>query len=140
MSPHLHVQVRLRGALVEDRLVEVRREVWLGSREGAAVAFPDGDLTVRATGSGLALDGGVALPPGAPVVRAFGPVEVRLEAADDAAAPRRDASWLPDPILVVATITLLLADAFYVQFGDRFPWGFAAEAPETTAEAVAPTP
>lgn len=116
MSHRLHVLVRLNGSVVEDRVVDVHGDLWLGAKPDAAVSFPGGDVCVRPTSAGLAVDDSGPLEVGAPVVRRFGPVELRLERTSDEPAPR-DWGWLPDPLLLVATAALLLVDAFLVQFG-----------------------
>lgn len=110
MTPHLHVQVLLHGAVVEDRLVEVRDRVWLGECDGAAVAFLGGIVGVRAAGGEL-WHRGQRLEADEPVEQAWGPVTLRMTATLPERLPR-DWSWVPDPMLFIGTVALLLAGAF----------------------------
>ena len=110
MNPHLHAQVRLHGAVIDDRLVEVCGQTWLGECDGAAIPFNGGIVSVQAAAGDLWCRGEV-IGSDEPLVRHFGPVELRLWATIPQRLPR-DWTWVPDPMLLVATVALVLVGAF----------------------------
>lgn len=116
MTPHLHVQVLLHGAVVEDRLVRVREQVWLGECDGSAVPFTGAIVGVRAAGDELWVRG-ECLELDRPLSRCWGDVTLRLTAVLPARLPR-DWTWVPDPMLLVATVSLLLLGAFVDMISD----------------------
>lgn len=73
----LAVTVRLRGRVVEDRVLPVRDQVRLGERFDASVGFPGADLLVVRDGEAL-LVRGQRLAEGEDLRLSLGAVDVRL--------------------------------------------------------------
>lgn len=130
MTPHLHVQVSLNGAVIDDRLVRVCGRAWLGECDGAEVAFSGAILSVVDAEGSLWLKG-ERLEPDRPVVRELGDGQVRLEAVVPERL-ERDWSWVPDPRMLVATVALMLLGAFLDTLA--LQWRERPEPPASAAE------
>ncbi len=119
---HLWVSVHLNDSIVDERLLAVVDEVWLGEAPDAAVAFPGGDFRVRRLGNRLQVQGRW-LNPGRQVRLRRGAVEVGLEAVVARPMSRHE-DWLPDIRLFLATAALVLIGAWWetaVGFVDNNP-------------------
>ncbi len=88
----LAVTVRLRGRVVEDRVLPVSSAVRLGERFGAAVSFPGADLLVVRDDDAL-LVRGQRLREGEELEIALGAVDVRLSHVVALARAREQATF-----------------------------------------------
>ena len=137
--PHLYVSVRLNDVVVDQRLVVVRDEVWLGSCHGAVVAFPGPALRVVDHGDALQVQGRW-LRPGRPATMRRGALEVALEAIPAEPVSRAGEWPLPDVRVLLASAAVVLFGAWIdavTSFVDRHPGPIAALA-ETSALRVQP--
>jgi hypothetical protein len=107
---HLVVRVKLYGAVVEERVVPVLREVRLGEADDAVVSFPGADLLVRRHGRRLKIRGRY-LTEGACWSLWFGAVGVELETLQPRLFPTIP-SDLPDMRFLVAVGAVALIGAF----------------------------
>ena len=115
----LAVSVRLFGALVEDRVIDVERVVRLGEAEGAEVSFPGADLSVVRLGERLSVRGR-SLEEGDEVRIALGPVEVLLEHTMKSRMPSEWAGLMDSRLF--ATVVMTVAGLSYLDAASAW-WG-----------------
>jgi len=137
--PHLYVSVRLHGVVADQRLCQVRDQVWLGSAPHALVSFPGPALRVVRHGDALQVQGRW-LHPGKPVRMVRDGLEVQLEAVR-ASPSRREVEWVvPDLRVLVASAAIVLLGAWWEAVGaflERHPGAVASLAGEVE-EQMAP--
>jgi hypothetical protein len=105
----LAVTVRLHGAVVEDRVVPVRRMVRLGENRKAKVSFPGADVTVVRVGQSLAVRGHI-LEEGDEIAISLGALDVRFAHTVKTSTPsewgsRIDVRFLAAALVVTAVGT-----------------------------------
>lgn len=115
----LAVTVRLFGALVEDRVIDVDRVVRLGEAEGAEVSFPGADLSVVRLGDRLSVRGR-SLEEGDEVRIALGAVEVLLEHTMKSRMPSEWAGLMDGRLF--ATVVMTVAGLSYLDAASAW-WG-----------------
>lgn len=115
----LAVSVRLFGALVEDRVIDVERVVRLGEAEGAEVSFPGADLAVVRLGGRLSVRGR-ALEEGDELRIALGSVEVLLEHTMKSRLPSEWAGLMDGRLF--ATVMMTIAGLSYLDAASAW-WG-----------------
>ncbi|NCG17950.1 MAG: hypothetical protein GWP91_02930, partial [Rhodobacterales bacterium] len=104
----LHITLRFNDVLIEDKVINGLNGVRLGEAPDAAVKFPGANLSVRSGKNGVVIDGESW---GATARLTYG--EVTLELREVVFNPtEKDWSWMPDPVILVATVGLITAAAF----------------------------
>ena len=104
----LHITLRFNDILIDDKVINGLNWVRLGEAPDAVVKFPGADLWVRSGKNGVVVDGESW---GSTARLTYG--EVTLVLREVAFNPmEKDWGWMPDPVILVATVGLITAAAF----------------------------